>query len=84
MSRLKLKVRIPNDGKLVVQLPTEYADREVDVEIDNAVLPGPDDESATTEFLQELAEWRATRAPEQLRSKTDIDVQVERERNSWD
>ncbi len=34
MSRLRLKVKVPNDGKLVVQLPGEYADREVDVEID--------------------------------------------------
>lgn len=84
MSRLKLKVRVPNDGKLVVQLPSEYADQEVDVEIDSVAIPASEPANATSEFLEELAKWRATREPAQLRSKSDIDEQVQRERDSWD
>lgn len=84
MSRLRLKVKVPNDGKLVVQLPGEYADREVDVEIDKSASPSSEPTNATAQFLDELAKWRATRDPNQLRSKRDIDEQVESERNAWD
>jgi hypothetical protein len=84
MSRLKLKVRVPNDGKLVVQLPSEYADQEVDVEIDIVAIPANKPTNATSQFLAELATWRATRTHGQLRSKSDIDEQVQRERDSWD